>query len=93
MIDFTIVALRLSGGAATPSVPDQPVTDHGPVFLRNQFLEIQFNFFRGRRFGETQSLGKPLYVGVHYDSFVDVECIPEYDIGGLSANTSQFDKG
>ena len=74
-------------------MPDQPVTDHGPVLLWNQFLKVQFNFFRGRRFGETQPFGKPLDVGVDNDSLVDVEGIAKYDIGGFSANSAEFDEG
>lgn len=92
-MDFTNLALRFSGRATTSSMPDQPVTEHRPLFLWNKFLEIPFNFFRSRCFGEAQSIGKSLYVGVDNDPFVDAECIAEHDIGGLSTDTSQFDKG
>lgn len=74
-------------------MPDQPVTDHGPVFPVHQFLKIDFNLFRGGRLGKTQPVGKALHVGVDHDSLIDAECVSEYDVGGFSADSSQLDEG
>ena len=52
--------------------------------------QVQFDFFGGTVFGESQTAGKPLHMRVNDNAFGRAECVPEDDVGRFASDAWQF---
>ena len=60
----------------------------GPLPLRNDLDQVEFNLHRVLLFCQTDPLTHSLDMGIDSDSR-DPKCIPQDDIGCLSANSGE----
>ena len=82
-------AFGFFGGADLPAMEYKLVGKFGPLGLRHQVHQIEFDFYRITVGGQAQSLGDPTDVSIH-DNSGDTERVAQNDIGGFATNTRQF---
>ena len=71
------------------SVGNEEIVDGKPIFLRKFFAECKFSLVRVLRLYIPQTVGNPMYVGIHTDTRFFV---PQgyYQIRRLASHTVQF---
>lgn len=85
-------AVGFSGGATAATVPDQEVGEKGPVRFRHNFDQGLLHFHGILMAGQAQAAGEAAHVGIHDNSFGQVEGVPENHIGSLSPDARQLVK-
>lgn len=73
-------------------MPDEQVTDERPGVTREERNQRLLDRDRVSLAGEPQAARQALHVRVDDDAFVDVEGVPQHDVGGLAAHTAQLDE-
>src|SRR5690349_4657796 len=71
---FAVGAIGIPRVTAAAAMPDQPMAEHGPLFLRDKFHELRLDLLGLGLLGEAQAVGEARHVGVHDDADVHVEC-------------------
>src|SRR5262249_43856265 len=75
--------------AELASVPDDLVGEQRPLFFRDHFHQVLFNFRSVVAFGELEAFGNPGYVGVDDYTLVFLEPGAQNDVGRLTGYTRQ----
>lgn len=89
---FATWAIGLTGGATAAAVPDEPVTEEGPVFAGHLGEEVLFDLFGLGAGGQAETEREARHVGVNDDTFVEVEGIAEDDVGGFASDAVELDE-
>jgi hypothetical protein len=84
--------IRLARVTASPSVPDEPVAEQQPVFLRQQFHQREFDFFRRPLRDQSEPVRKPHRVRVHDDADDHAERVAEDDVRRLAPDAVELDQ-
>src|SRR5882672_4807090 len=88
----TLAALRFPGRADAASVPDHPMGEIDPLFLRQKAHQVPLDFLRIHFARQLKSARDPLNVGVDDDARRLLEPGAEHDIGGLPRDARQFEE-
>jgi len=73
-------------------VPDEPVAEIQPVFLRQQFHQRDLDFFRRLFCRQTEPMRQSYHVRVHDDADDHVERIAENDVCRLAPDAVELDQ-
>ena len=73
-------------------MPDQPVTQDGPILAGNQFLERLLDLLGSCLAREIESLSQSRNMCVDDDAFVDIEGVSQDDVGSLASYAIEIDK-
>jgi len=79
-----IWSLRIT---TTAAVPNQPMTENGPLALRNELHQLELNFIRIFLTGKTQALSQTPDVRIDDNAGVNIERIPENYIRSFPAHS------
>ena len=71
-------------------MPDQQMAEESPLFLRDQWRECLFNLLGRVLRGQTKTFGQTPHVRVDYNPEIDIESIPQHNVGGFAANSAKF---
>ena len=55
-LDFAIFTIRLAREAAAAAMPDEPMTEQRPIFLRDELHQLLFNLHGVRLFCEAETI-------------------------------------
>lgn len=72
-------------------MPDEPMTEHGPLALRHEIHESQFNFNGIFLLRQPKPLREAGNVCVDDNAGIDVESISQNDVGRFSPDTAECD--
>src|ERR1035437_4419801 len=89
LLDFAIRTIRLARVAAAAAMPDEPVAEQRPLFLRHELHQLLLDFYRVRLFRQAKAVGKPRDVRIHNDADVDAERVSENDVRRLAPDTGE----
>ena len=84
----TFLAEGFSCHTGSSTMPDEKARKMGPLPLRNDLDQVEFNLHRVLIFCQTDPLAQSLDMGIDNDSR-DSKGIPQDDIGRLSANSGE----
>ncbi len=73
-------------------MPDEEMTEQGPLGSRQQFDEGEFDFFGGFFTREAESQGEARDMRVHHDAVVKAKGVAEDDVGGFAADAVEGDE-
>ena len=71
-------------------MPNEPMTEHGPLVLGHEFHQVLLDFFRNRFAGETKPMGKTGDVSIDDDAAVEIKGIAQNDIGSLAPDAPKI---
>ena len=86
------MALGSPGNANRPTMINDQVGEHDPVFPVNDLLQFKLDLDRILLPGKLEQIGDPDDMGVHHDPR-NMESGTQDDIGRFPANTGQLDQG
>ena len=89
---FALRAVRIPREAPAASVPDELVTELGPVGTGHELDQSRLDFHRVGFGGHAQSLREAGHVGVHDDAFLEPECVAQDDVRGLASHAVERDE-
>jgi hypothetical protein len=89
---FAIGAIGLARKTPSSSVPDKPVAEQQPVFLRQQFHQRKFDFFRRQFRDQAEPVRKPHRVRVHNDADNHAERVSQNDVRRLAPDAVELDQ-
>ena len=70
LFDLAGFTLRTACAALLSAMPDEPVTQNGPMVSWNELDEVYFDFLWGGGLAKSEPEGQALDVGVHDDTFI-----------------------
>jgi len=85
-------AIRLARVTAAAAMPDEPVAEQQPVFLRQKFHQREFDFFRRPLRDQPQPVRQSHRVRVHDDANDHVERVAEDDVRRLAPDAVELDQ-
>ena len=68
-------------------MPDQPMTEQGPILAWDLFHQVSFNFIRVLLTGETETLSQTPDVRIDYNAGVNIERIAQNYIRSFPAHS------
>src|ERR1035437_547810 len=72
-LNFTVRTIRLARVAAAAAMPDEPVTEQRPLFLRHEPHQLLLDFHGVHLFRQAKAVGEPRDMRVHDHADVDAE--------------------
>ena len=69
-------------------MPDEPVTEQRPLFLRHQRHQFRLDFLRRLLLRQPKPLRQPRDMRVHDHTGVDAKRIAQDDVGGLAPDAA-----
>lgn len=82
-------AVWFAGFADASAVEDQEVREDGPVSFRDDFQQVFLYLLGVFVCREAEPVREPPDVGIHNDSFIYAESVPEDDVGGLASDAGE----
>ena len=84
--------VRFARIATAAAMPDEPVAEQQPVFLRQKFHQREFDFFRRPFSNQPEPVRQSHCVRVHDDADDHVERIAEDDVRRLAPDAVELDQ-
>src|SRR5664279_5385305 len=89
LLDLTIHTVRFARSAAAAAMPDEPVTEQRPTFLRHQLHQLLLNLHRVCLLCESKTIREPRDVRVHDHANIDTEGVPQNDVRRLAPDARE----
>src|SRR5262245_3924003 len=88
-LDFAMRAVRLARKTTPAAMPDEPVAEQSPLLARHQVHQVLLDFFRRLLPCQTKPRRKPRHVRINHDTDVNIKCISQDDVRGLTAHAGE----
>jgi len=82
-------AVRLAGGAAAASVPDEEMAELGPFGLGHQHHQVLLDLFRVAMAGQAEPMRQARDVGVHHHANIDGKGVSQDHVRRLAPDAAQ----
>src|SRR5262249_41946610 len=86
--DFTTRTVRITREAAAAPMPDQQMTEKGPLVLGDELHQVFLDLFRGFLGGQVEPSGEAGDVSIDHDTAIDVESVAQNNIGSFAADSA-----